>query len=219
MTHKPQAFLAEPIFRVVKDALTLSNGIDIHVRTFLRSCPLILGINFSKNDTHFLFSTSSKISSEEEMALGAFDPKTNKMMAFVCSMTLEGKKKQMERLLNYNYEEPNKIKVLLDLFEKIDHPIVDYPNPAYLFSIGVDPDINIKGVGNKIFLESLNYWKSRGHKSMFAEATSIKSTNLFVKHGAKIMTEYKYENYTKETGFEFLPVSKDESFRHVRILF
>lgn len=216
----PKNFAIEPIFRVIKEKQIVMNGIDILINTFMLRCPVVAGIPLNKQDLQFLFESTAQISMSEDMALGVFDHNDcDKVKSIILSTSYEGKKIQAKEFISHNWEKPETIKVLNDLFDKIHYPIEIYPNPAYLFAIGVDPLAVGRGLGNFILINSLNYWKNKGYKSMFAEATSSKSRKLFMKHGAEIMKQYPYEDYTKETKFQFLPIAKDESFTHVRILF
>lgn len=200
--------------QVITDKAMLEEGLEILYKSFESSCPLVTGIPLNIKDFMFHCQCSSQLSFEEGNAYAIVDPDTKKILSVAINLSSEAKKKQDILFMEHEYEDPDSMNKLVGFFQKIDSP-VEYPNPIYLFMMGVEKDSYSKNLGTIITMEMLNHCQQKGYKSFFAECTTYRSFCILKKFGAIVTSSYSYEEYEKEIGFKFKIDLKGEIFRRV----
>lgn len=207
------------LIAVIKQPEILKPGIDMMMKTFFNSCPVISGIPLHKEDLQTLLEESAKISMKEDLLLATIDPEQNKVLAMSISLSLDGKKKQEEVFNSAKWKEESTMNILFKLFEKIYVPYDSYPNPVYGFGLAVSADLVKNQLGTQLYTEGLKYWKNLGYKSRFTETTSRRSQSIVEKNGGQTIKSYEYANVEKDMGYKLKPHSIGERFSHQRTLF
>lgn len=207
------------ILAVIKQPHVIRPGIDMMIKTFLKSCPVLSGIPLHRDDVNTILEESAKISLKEDLLLASIDSESNEIAAMSISLSLDGKKKQDEVFNSWKWREEATMKVLFDLFGMISVPYDKYPNPCYGFALAVSEDLVKNQLGTQLYKEGLKYWKNLGYKSRFTEATSRRSQSIVEKHGGVTIKSYEYANLERDTGYKMKEHAIGERFAHQRTLF
>ena len=128
------------------------------------------------------------------------------------------KNNKYEFLLNLKKHNNKRIDTEIDILNFVDTDVSSLDNPIYLFMYGTKKNLHSKGYAAKLLDLSFRYLNSIGYKSLYAEATSIRSEFVLVKAGGVIKKSFYFSEYPDKEKFSFLN-GKEERESHIQFDF